>query len=82
LTFKCDRSASSLTKVLSPDNRSVPSDQVLKMTLSGGQVTFSIESDRLPSAFTSLDSVLSDASLFQEVWLLSRPAGGREGKGD
>jgi hypothetical protein len=80
LSFKCNRSAKALTDVLAPDNRSVPGDQTFIMKRSGSTVTFRIESDRVGSAFTSLDSVLTDASLFQEVSLLSRQTRGRDRK--
>ena len=72
--------AGKLGVVLGPDNRSVPSDQRFMMRQEAAALSFSIESDRAASAFTSLDSVLSDAALFQEVWLLSRRDEGREAK--
>lgn len=81
LTLKCKESvATKLTEVLSPDNRSIPSDQMFAMRRAGDKVSFEIESQRLVSTFTSLDSVLSDIALFQEVWLLSRRTGGRDRK--
>jgi hypothetical protein len=64
--------ANKLASVLSPDNRSVPSDQLFEMSQSGPSVSFKIESERQVSAFSSLDSVLTDAALFQKLWLLSR----------
>ena len=74
LTLGCSDAATakSLATVLDPDNRSVPSDQRFEMLRGGSSVSFSIESEKLAAAFTSLDSVLTDAALFQEVWLLSR----------
>jgi len=74
LTLGCAGSdtARKLAAVLGPDNRGVPGDQRFTMKLSGREVSFEIGSDRPSSAFSSLDSVLCDASLFQEVWLLSR----------
>ena len=80
LMFKCDTSAAKLTEVLSPDNRNVPGDQTFKMRRYGNTVSFEIVSERPGSAFTSLDSVLTDAALFQEVWLLSHRAEAKEGK--
>jgi len=72
--------AGKLGAVLGPDNRSVPSDQRFVMRQEAAGLSFSIESDRATSALTSLDSVLSDAVLFQEVWLLSRRDEGGEAK--
>jgi len=82
LALKCNDSAAALAQVLNPDNRSVPSDQVFSMKRERENVLFSIQSSRPASAFTSLDSVLSDAALFQEVWLLSRRTRGRDRKKD
>jgi hypothetical protein len=80
LTLSCSdtEAAKTLAAVLGPDNRSVPADQRFEMVQAEDAVSFIIESERLVSAFSSLDSVLSDASLFQEVWLLSRDRGTRE----
>jgi hypothetical protein len=74
LTLGCAgfEAAGKLAAVLGPDNRGVPEDQRFAMNVHGNRVSFEIESGRLVSAFTSLDSVLCDAALFQEVWLLSR----------
>ena len=70
----CDTAltARSLAAVLSSDNRVVPTDQVLLMSRSKNRITLTIEGRRPASAFSSLDSVLADAALFQEIWLLSR----------
>jgi hypothetical protein len=74
LTLGCagPDTAEKLAAVLGPDNRGAPGDQRFKMQLAGRTVSFDIDSERLGSAFSSLDSVLCDAALFQEVWLLSR----------
>lgn len=72
--------AGKLGAVLGPDNRSVPGDQRFVMRQGRAELSFIIESERIASAFSSLDSVLSDATLFQEVWLLTRGDEGGEAK--
>jgi hypothetical protein len=63
--------SSKLESVLSPDNESLPRDQLFQMIRHSKDLLFMIESARVTSAFSSLESLLSDINLFQEVWLLS-----------
>lgn len=67
--------AGKLETVLKPDNRKVPKGQSFSMLRKSGAVLFEIRSSQFQSALSSAQSVLSDASLFQEIWLLSRDAG-------
>ena len=69
-----------LEEVLAPDNVSVPQGQRLAMSRAGGTLIFLVDSDTLPPFVSTVLSILTDASLFQEVWLLSRPTGGQDRK--
>lgn len=64
--------AGKLEAVLKPDNRNVPRGQVFSMSRRSSVVLFEISSSQFQSALTSAQSILSDVSLFQEIWLLSR----------
>ena len=74
LTLRCSDAdnARSLGEVLAPDNVRVPRGQRLSMHRSSASLEFEADSDQAKSLASTLLSVLSDASLFQEVWLLSR----------
>jgi len=73
LVFTCsgEREARSLKATLSPDNKSVPRDQRLNVDLNGRTLRFVIESARPAAGLSSALSLLSDAKLFQEVWMLA-----------
>jgi hypothetical protein len=80
LQCKDSETARKLERVMSADNVGVPTGQRFGMSTRGRSLVFEIESDS-SSAFTSCLSVLHDATLFQEIWLLSRtgtPAVGRK----
>ncbi|MDV3243728.1 MAG: hypothetical protein LYZ66_00975 [Nitrososphaerales archaeon] len=64
--------ANKLASVLAPDNKVVPADQRLLMVVKSDTVLFKVESDRLPSALATVQSILQDVSLFQEIWLISQ----------
>lgn len=78
LRIACDDefTASSLVDVLAPDNRGIPEDTRLAASASGRVLAVSCESQRWSAAISALNSILEDAALFQEVWLLSRAGGG------
>lgn len=67
-----ESAARSLESVLSPDNAAVPRDQRFSMARRSSGLLFSIESDRVQSAVATAEGILSDAALFQEIWLISR----------
>lgn len=73
IVFECvgEREASSLLATLSPDNKSIPKDQVLRVTKSGRQLRFVIDAERPIAGLTSALSLLSDAKLFDDVWTLA-----------
>ena len=73
--------AKSLAAVLSPDNKAVPSDQLFSMKVLSKSVTLRVESERARSGFNTVRSVLKDAALFREIWLISSEKGASE-RGD
>ncbi len=76
LSLRCKNSevAMKLEQVLAPDNVGIPSDQRFAMTRDGRSLVFVLNSESPASALSTLSSILRDASLFQEIWLLSRGA--------
>ena len=73
LTMECrdDKTANKLMTVLSPDNRAFPNDQRFSSERIGSKLVFQAESERPLSVVTTIESLLSDIGLFQEIWLLS-----------
>ncbi len=65
------KTAAELLAVLEPDNRAFPKGQAFAAELSGRKLVFRLRSDRFMSMISTLEGILSDAQLFQEVWLLS-----------
>lgn len=78
LRFRCANPAAAkkLASVLSPDNRAIPSDQRFSVSLESSSLTIRVESERARSGLTTVLGVLRDASLFTEIWLISRAKGG------
>jgi Transcription factor Pcc1 len=74
LTLKCAdaRTAKTLEAVLAPDNRPLPRGLRFAEKRTGRSLAFEASSQNHRSAHAAVESVLSDARLFQEVWLLSR----------
>lgn len=68
--------AKTLASVLASDNKALPSDQRMSMSVTSRSVVFRIESERTRSALTTVCSVLRDIALFQEIWLISRARSG------
>ena len=69
-TVKC------LASVLAPDNEGAPRGMKLASAVEADHLTFTVESDSASSSLSTALAVLRDATLFQEVWLLSRPRRG------
>ncbi|MDA4127999.1 MAG: hypothetical protein OK422_00810 [Thaumarchaeota archaeon] len=65
------KTAGNLESVLKPDNKGIPKAQRFSMARRSNTLDFVIDSDRLTSALTSVQSILSDVRLFQEVSLLT-----------
>ena len=72
--------AEALSGVLSPDNRGLPAGQSLKMERRGKAVAFRLAGPVPWAVAPAVASILADASLFQEVWLLSRNPGAPTGR--
>lgn len=73
LTIGCrnSRAVKELASVLAPDNVAIPAEQRFSMAVRGHSLLFNVASERIPSAFTTAQSILRDVALFQEVWLIS-----------
>ena len=73
VTMECRdvKTAKKLITVLSPDNRAFPNDQKFISELKGRKLVFQAESERPLSVVTTIESILSDVGLFQQIWLLS-----------
>lgn len=73
LAFHClgEREASSLERVLGPDNHRLPKDQSIVSERRGSVLTFTVSSPRASSCVSSALGLLSDARLFSEVWSLA-----------
>ncbi len=73
VTMECRdvKTAKKLMMVLSPDNRAFPKDQRFTSEMKGKRLVFRAESERPFSVISTIESILSDVGLFQEVWLLS-----------
>lgn len=82
LTIRCSDSsmADHLAEVLAPDNVGVPKDQSFSVSRVHGKLVFRVKSEVPSSLFATAMSVLNDASLFQEIWLLSREMGATVGR--
>lgn len=65
-------SASQLGEVLAPDNVGMPRDQRFSMSKDQASLVFRVEAKSLASLSSAVISILRDAALFQEIWLLSR----------
>ena len=68
--------ARKLEAVLAPDNRVVPADQRLVMRVASNSVALRVDSERARSGFNTVRSLLRDAALFREIWLISREKSG------
>ncbi|MDG6917887.1 MAG: hypothetical protein JRN62_00330 [Nitrososphaerota archaeon] len=66
----------SLVSVLAPDNEGAPRGMKLASAVNGEHLAFAVESDSASSSLSTALAVLRDATLFQEVWLLSQPKRG------
>jgi hypothetical protein len=73
LSIACRDAATARTlfTVLSPDNRAFPKDQRFTAGMKGMTLVFQAESERPMSVVSTIESILSDAGLFEAVWLLS-----------
>jgi len=66
-----ERQARALEATLSPDNNSIPKDQKFSAKRRGASLRFKVESARPSTTLSSIVSLLTDAKLFQEVWMLA-----------
>jgi len=68
-SFNCKdaTTAGRLKAVLTPDNKGIPKTQEFSMILEGPRLKFRVESDRVMPGMSTVESVLSDAALFDEM---------------
>ena len=66
----------SLASVLAPDNDGAPRGMKLASAVEGDSLKFTVDSDSASSSLSTALAVLRDATLFEEVWLLSQPKQG------
>jgi hypothetical protein len=73
IEIRCTNSglAKQLANVLSPDNLGAPKKQRFSMSVSHSSLLFDFSTDTIDSLEATVDSILDDVGLFQEVWLLS-----------
>jgi hypothetical protein len=73
LELECsgEREAGALESTMSPDNASVPRDQRFTAARRGSSLRFEVESARPAGALSSVVSLLTDAKLFQDVWMVA-----------
>ena len=67
--------AKALEQALMPDNRYFPKDQRFRCGREGSVISFEIGSPRVRPALTTVDSIVSDAKLFGDVWVEARTRG-------
>ena len=67
----------SLRSVLAPDNVGIPRGTRLQIEVMGSNLVFGVASDSVSTAISTVLALVRDASLFQEVWLLSRKKGAK-----
>ena len=67
----------SLPAVLAPDNEGLPKGMLLSMSTREKVLEVAVSSGSPSASLSTVLALLRDITLFQEVWLLSRPSGGR-----
>lgn len=74
LSLRCGdwKVAAAFEQVLAPDNMGIPRDQRFAMSRERRSLLFVIGSESPAPVLSTMSSILRDASLFQEIWLLSR----------
>ena len=65
------KTAKKLLEVLEPDNRAFPKTQRFTSERKGRRLIFLVESNRTMSLLSTLESILADVGLFQDVWSLA-----------
>jgi hypothetical protein len=75
LTIGCSTSqiCRELARVLTPDNGSLPRGLDITMNAQEKAVRFDIASQSPSTVLSTVMAILRDVTLFEQVWLLSRP---------
>ena len=74
--FSDARARRSLAEVLAPDNRVLPRGLSLRAAGGPKTVELTVESESHSTSLSTALAILRDVTLFEEVWLLSRPKRG------
>ncbi len=77
LSIECrdEEVAMALDAALMPDNRYFPKDQSFTSRREGRMLAFRIASPRVRPALTTTSSLIFDARLFSEVWVMAKSEG-------
>jgi hypothetical protein len=77
LSIECSdrRVAEALNKALMPDNRYFPKDQRFKASKEGSIIRFDVASPRARPVVSTVASIISDARLFRDIWLVAKTKG-------
>jgi hypothetical protein len=77
LVIECsdDIVAKALNEALMPDNRYFPKDQRFEASREGALIRFAVESPRARPALGTVASIISDATLFRDVWVEAKTRG-------
>ncbi|HYR03965.1 MAG TPA: hypothetical protein VEO75_01140 [Nitrososphaerales archaeon] len=77
LSIECSdgRVAEALNQALMPDNRYFPKDQRFHASKEGSVIRFDVASPRARPVVSTVASIISDARLFRDVWLVAKTKG-------
>jgi len=77
LSIECGdlRVAEALNQALMPDNRYFPKDQRFHASKEGSTVRFEVASPRARPVVSTVASIISDARLFRDIWLVAMTTG-------
>jgi len=76
MEFSDARARRSLAEVLAPDNRELPRGLSLRAAGGAKTIELTVESESHSTSLSTALAILRDVTLFEEVWLLSRPKRG------
>ena len=69
------RVADALDQALMPDNRYFPKDQSFQASKEGSVIWFKVASPRARPVISTVASIISDARLFRDIWLVAETRG-------
>jgi len=74
LSIECSDAlvAEALNQALMPDNRYFPKDQRFQASKEGSIIRFDVASPRARPVVSTVASIISDARLFRDIWLIAK----------